>query len=219
MGGTALSSWEREHIAAMLREGKTLTAAALETGRSLTAVQQIADDYGIEYRRNPRIAPEVKERVRELLKQKASFSMICKQTGVSLCTVRRIQREGTGGRSENVFLPVKEAEKPETVGTPPGGVIQTGWIRFVNRNELDAAALNQEAGRYICMDKRRVQPWLCCIIGDGEPKVRWFAQFVDALLWLEPAKERTTRKTWEDTADSAGGTTGKRSIASRNTKR
>lgn len=212
MGGTALSSWEREHIAEMLREGKTLTAAALETGRSLTAVQQIADDYGIEYRRNPRIAPEVKERVRELLKQKASFSMICKQTGVSLCTVRRIQREGTGGRSQNVFMPVKEAEKPEKADTQPERT-QTGWIRFVNRNELDAAALNQEAGRYICMDKRRVQPWLGCIIGDGEPKVRWFEQFVDALLWLEPGKERTVRKTWEDTADSAGTTTGKRNIA------
>ena len=218
MGGTALSSWEREHIAAMLREGKTLTAAALETGRSLTAVQQIADDYGIEYRRNPRIAPEVKERVRELLKQKASFSMICKQTGVSLCTVRRIQREGTGGKLENIFQPAEEVKKPETAGSMPEGT-QTGWIRFVNRDELDAAAIRQEAGRYICMDKRRVQPWLCCIIGDGEPKVRWFTQFVDALLWLEPAKERTTRKTWEDTADSAGGTTGKRSIASRHTKR
>lgn len=138
MGGTMLSSWEREHIAAMLREGKTLTAAALETGRSLTAVQQIADDYGIEYRRNPRIAPEVKERVRELLRQKASFSMICKQTGVSLCTARRIQREGTGGRSENVFLTVKEAEKPETAGTPPGGG---------NTDGMDTICKPERAGR------------------------------------------------------------------------
>ena len=214
MGGTALSSWEREHIAEMLREGKTLTAAALETGRSLTAVRQIADDYGIEYRRNPRIAPEVKERVRELLKQKASFSMICKQTGVSLCTVRRIRREGTGGNPENIFPPAEEVKKPETAGSMPEGT-RTGWIRFVNRDELDAAAIMQEAGRYICMDKRRVQPWLCCIIGDGDPKVRWFEQFVDALLWMEPGKERTVRKTWEDTADSAGTTTGKRNIANR----
>lgn len=214
MGGTALSGWEREQIAAMLREGKTLTAAALETGRSLTAVRQVADDYGIEYRRNPRIEPEVKERVRELLKQKASFSVICKETGVSLCTARRIRREGTGGNPENIFLSAEEVKKPETAGSMPEGT-HTGWIRFVNRDELDAAAIRQEAGRYICMDKRRVQPWLCCIIGDGEPKVRWFEQFVDALLWLEPGKERTVRKTWEDTADSAGTTTGKRNIANR----
>lgn len=212
MGGTALSGWEREQIAAMLREGKTLTAAALETGRSLTAVRQVADDYGIEYRRNPRIEPEVKERVRELLKQKASFSVICKETGVSLCTVRKIRREGTGGNPGNVFLSAEEVKKPETAGSMPEET-HTGWIRFVNRDELDAAAIRQEAGRYICMDKRRVQPWLCCIIGDGEPKVRWFEQFVDALLWLEPGKERTVRKTWEDTADSAGTTTGKRNIA------
>ena len=214
MGGTALSGWEREQIVAMLREGKTLTAAALETGRSLTAVRQVADDYGIEYRSNPRIEPEVKERVRELLKQKASFSVICKETGVSLCTVRKIRREGTGGKLENIFPPAEEVKKPETAGSMPEGT-HTGWIRFVNRDELDAAAIRQEAGRYICMDKRRVQPWLCCIIGDGEPKVRWFEQFMDALLWLEPGKERTVRKTWEDTADSAGTTTGKRNIANR----
>lgn len=41
----------------------------------------------------------------------------------------------------------------------------------------------------------------------------------DVKRMVEAAKRKKDEKTWEDTADSAGGTTGKRSIASRPTKR